>query len=56
MDKKTKKKLEILNQKLQQLRQRLAGAKQQNDDPGEIQRLEAEIVSFEATAKKLKAS
>jgi hypothetical protein len=54
MDKKTKKKLEILNQKLQNLRPRLAGAKQQNDEPGEVVRLEEEIRQLEAEVKKLR--
>jgi hypothetical protein len=56
MDKKIKKKLDVLNPKLQKLRQRLAGAKQQDDEPGEVQRLEAEIASLEDEVKRLKSS
>ena len=56
MNKKVKKKLDVVHRKLQQLRQRLAGAKQQDDEPGEIQRLEDEIRSLEAEVEKLRAS
>ena len=35
MDGKAKKRLEVIKQKLQLLRQKLAGAKKQNDEPGE---------------------
>ena len=54
MDKKTKKKLEVIRGRLQQLRKQLAGAKKQDDEPGEIQRLEREIASLESDAEKLK--
>ena len=37
MDKKAKKKIESLNQRLQKLRQQLAGARHQADDPRELQ-------------------
>ncbi len=56
MDKKSKKKVDINNQKLQKLRQQLAGAKAQDDEPGEVDRLEAEIATLEAENKKLKES
>jgi hypothetical protein len=56
MDKKIKKKIEVANQKLQTLRLQLSGAKQQDDEPGEIERLEAEISSLEAEVQKLKVS
>lgn len=56
MDKKAKKRLDILNQKLQQLRQQVAGCRQQNDEPAELQRLEKEMAAVEAEVKKLKAS
>jgi hypothetical protein len=56
MDKKAKKKLELLHQRLQQLRQRLAGAKKQPDEPGEVERLQKEIATLEAEAERLKAS
>jgi len=56
MDKKSKKRIEVCNQRLQKLRQQLAGAKAQEDEPGEVERLETEIASLEAEVQKLKAS
>ena len=56
MDKKAKKRLDVIHHKLQQLRQSLAGAKKQDDEPGEVKRLEAEIAALEAEANKLRAS
>ena len=43
MDKKTKERIDLLNKRLQKLRQQLSGAKKQMDEPGEAERLEAEI-------------
>jgi len=54
MDAKAKKKLEVLNQRLQKLRQQLAGARKQPDEPGEAQRLEREVAQVEAEVKRLK--
>jgi uncharacterized coiled-coil DUF342 family protein len=54
MDKKAKKKLDVINQRLQTLRQQLAGARKQNDTPGEVERLEREIAAAEAEVKTLK--
>jgi len=56
MDKKTKKKLSLLNQRLQVLRQQLAGAKRQEDEPGEIKQLEAAIVQLETEVQALKGN
>jgi cob(I)alamin adenosyltransferase len=56
MDKKAKKRLDVAHHKLQQLRQQLAGAKAQRDEPEEITRLEKEIAQLEAEVAKLKAS
>ena len=56
MDKKHKKKLDKIRQQLQTLRQKLAGAKKQPDEPGEAERLEQEIAALEAQAEQLKAS
>jgi hypothetical protein len=56
MDKKVKKRIDVLHQKLQKLRQQLAGAKHQLDEPGEVKRLEAEIAAAEAEVQKLKDS
>ena len=56
MDKKAKKKLDVLHQKLTKLRQQLAGARQQDDEPGEVERLEEQIKTIEAETAKLKSS
>lgn len=56
MDKRIKKKLDTVNQHLQLLRQKLAGAKRQPDEAGEVERLTKEIADLEAEAKKLKAA
>ena len=54
MDKKTKKRIDVLNQRLRKLRQQHAGSRQQMDDPAELQRLENEIAAAEADLTKLK--
>ncbi len=54
MDKKAKKKIQTLHQRIQKLRQQLAGARQQADDPGEIEALERQIAEAEAQVEKLK--
>jgi hypothetical protein len=54
MDGKVKKRLEVIRQKLMLLKPRLAGAKKQNDEPGEVQKLEREIAELEAEAAKLR--
>lgn len=56
MDKKAKKKIEVLHQRLQKLRQQLAGAKQQADEPGEIERLQKDIAAVEAEVARLRGS
>lgn len=56
MDKKVKKKLDVIRTRLQKLRLQLAGARKQDDEPGEVQRLEAEIAELEAEAEKLKSA
>lgn len=56
MDKKAKKRIDLLNQKLQKLRQQLAGAKKQLDDPADVKRLEAEIATAEGELRELKKS
>jgi DNA repair exonuclease SbcCD ATPase subunit len=56
VDKKAKKRIEVLQPKLQKLRQQLAGAKQQPDEPGEVARLEKEIAAAEKELQQLKAS
>lgn len=56
MDKKAKKKIEVLRTRIHKLQQQLAGAKQQDDEPGEVERLESEISAAGAEIEKLKAS
>lgn len=54
MDKRDKKRLDVIHQKVQKLRQMLAGARAQEDEPGEVAQLEAEIAKLEAEAKQLR--
>ena len=56
MDKKSKKRLEVVRKKVQNLKMQLSGAKQQDDEPGEVARLEAAIIAFQAEALELKNS
>lgn len=55
MDKKAKKRLEVIKQKLAQLQQQLAGAKQQMDDPADVKRIESEIATLQAERDRLKS-
>ena len=54
MDKKIKKKLHTLNERIRKLRSQLAGAKQQMDDPDELKGLEDQLAKAEAELAKLK--
>ncbi len=54
MDKKAKKKIDTLHQRLQKLRQQLAGAKKQADDPAELHLLQKQVAEVEAELAKLK--
>lgn len=54
LNKKQKKLIEANKNKIAKLRQLLAGAKQQTDDPSEITRLEADIKTLEETNRKIK--
>ena len=56
MDKKAKKRIDLLRKKLTDLQQRLAGAKKQMDDPDEVRQLETEIAATSAEIEKLKTS
>jgi len=56
MDKKVKKRLDLLHTRLQKLRQQVAGAKRQMDEPGEVARLEKEMAEVNAEIEKLKGS
>jgi DNA-binding FrmR family transcriptional regulator len=54
MDKKAKKKTQALNQRIQKLRQQLAGSRKQMDDPDELKGLEQQLAAAEAELAKLK--
>ncbi len=55
MDKKHKKKIATLNQRIQHLRQQLAGARKQMDDRSELQALERQLAAAEAELQKMKS-
>lgn len=55
LNKKQKKQLDIARKKIQELQQKLAGVKQQLDDPEELSTLQAEIAKHEQTIEKIKA-
>lgn len=54
MDKKEKKRMEVLHQKIAKLQQQLAGAKKQPDDPADVPRLERELAAAHAELASLK--
>ncbi len=56
MDKKAKKKIQTLNQRIQKLSQQLAGARKQADDSEELATLQKQIADAEAEVTKLKES
>jgi peptidoglycan hydrolase CwlO-like protein len=56
MDKKAKKRIDLLNKKVTDLQQRLAGARKQMDDDSEVRQLESELAAAKAEIEKLKAS
>ena len=56
MDKKAKKRLEVLRKRTQTLQQKINGAKEQEDEPGEVARLEKEMADVKEEIEKLKAS
>lgn len=56
MDKKAKKRIELLRKKIKDYQQRLAGAKQQMDDPDEVAQFEKQIADATQEIEKLKAS
>jgi len=55
LNKKHKKQLEVIRKKLPQLKQQLAGEKEQMDDPEAIQRIEAEIAKIEEQRRAIEA-
>ncbi len=56
MDKKVKKKIDVLRTRVQKLQLQVAGAKKQMDEPEELLKLEKELASAEAELNKLKDS
>jgi peptidoglycan hydrolase CwlO-like protein len=56
MDKKAKKRIDLLNKKVNDVQQRLAGARKQMDDPSEVQQLEKELAAAKQELEKLKAT
>jgi DNA-binding FrmR family transcriptional regulator len=54
MDKKVKKKTHVLQQRIQTLRQQLAGARKQMDDPAELRSIEQQLAAAEAELAKVK--
>jgi len=54
MDKKTKKRLGVLRQKVEKAQKVLAAAKQQTDEPGEIEEIEKNIAELKAEIKELR--
>lgn len=55
LNKKHKKQLEVIRKKLPQLKQQLAGEKEQMDDPAAVQRIEAEIAKLEEQRRAIEA-
>jgi len=56
VDKKQKKRLDVINKKLTGLRQQLAGSRAQADDPAELKELEDQVTKLEAEAAEIKAA
>jgi len=56
MDKKAKKRVDVLRKKIVHLQQQLAGAKAQPDDPAEPARIQAELEAAKAEIDKLKSA
>ena len=54
MDRKTKKRMQTLHQRIQKLSQQLAGSRKQMDDPDELAVLEKQLADAEVELAKLK--
>jgi hypothetical protein len=54
MDKKDKKRIEVLQQKIAKLQQLLSAAKKQPDDPADVPRLEKDLAAAHAELATLK--
>ena len=55
LNKKQKKQIDVARKKIQALQQKVAGVKQQLDDPEELRSLQAEIAKHEQAIEKIKA-
>ena len=55
MDKKAKKRLEVLRQKIEKTEKLLAAARQQPDEPGEAEAIEKQLEALKAEVKEIKA-
>lgn len=55
LNKKQKKQIEALKNKIQKAQQLLSAAKDQPDDPNEVPRLESEIAGYQAEIEKIKS-
>lgn len=56
MDKKSQKRIELLRKKINDVQQRLAGARKQMDDPDEVRQLEKDLAAAKDEIEKLKSS
>lgn len=56
MDKKTKKRLEVLRQKLEKSQKLLAAAKLQPDEPDEVEKIEKQIADLKSEISEIKNS
>jgi peptidoglycan hydrolase CwlO-like protein len=56
MDKKAQKRIEMLRKKVNDIQQRLAGARKQMDDPSEVAQLEKELTAAQQEIEKLKSA
>jgi len=54
VDKKAKKAIQTLNQRVQKLEQQIKGARLAEDEPGEVRRLEAELQTAHEKLAKLR--
>ncbi len=54
MDKKSKKRLEVLRRKQDKYQQLLKDAKAQTDEPGEVEKIEAELEKIKAEIAELR--
>ena len=54
MDKKTKKRLEVLRQKQEKQQVLLKAARAQTDEPGEVERIESELEAIKAEIAELR--